>query len=69
VGRNTSENHEDSTGLISTVGDLPPMINGGGHQRGSADLRGFVIHDHDGHAVLAGSSSLKAIHDADCTEA
>jgi hypothetical protein len=58
----------NSTGLISTVGDLPPMINGG-HQRGSPDLRGFVIRDLDGHAVLAGSDSLKAIYDADCAEA
>jgi hypothetical protein len=59
----------DSTGLISTVGDLAPKINGRGHQRGSADLRGFVICDHDDHAILAGSCSLKAVHDADCAKA
>jgi hypothetical protein len=30
---------------------------------------GFVIHDHNGHAILAGSGSLRAVHDADCAEA
>ncbi|KAG0516036.1 hypothetical protein BDA96_10G328900 [Sorghum bicolor] len=29
---------------------------------------GFVIRDHNSHAVLAGSGSLGAVHDADCSE-
>ena len=30
---------------------------------------GFVIRDHNGHTVVAGSGSLGAVHDADCAEA
>ena len=30
---------------------------------------GFVIRDHNGHVVVAGSGSLGAVHDADCAEA
>jgi len=30
---------------------------------------GFIIRDHDGRAVSAGTGSLSAVHDADCAEA
>ncbi|CAD6271196.1 unnamed protein product [Miscanthus lutarioriparius] len=30
---------------------------------------GFVIRGHNGHAVVAGSGSLRAVHNADCAEA
>jgi hypothetical protein len=30
---------------------------------------GFVIRDHDGHAILAGSGSLGAVLDVECTKA
>jgi ribonuclease HI len=29
---------------------------------------GFVIRDHNSYAILAGSGSLEAVHDAECTE-
>lgn len=32
-------------------------------------VRRFVIRDHNGHATLAGSGSLRAVHDAECAEA